>query len=102
MEECVPDVYMKEPVEISPAPSGTRYIFSLNGRISDREFDRAAFDDEDEETDSSTEDVESDEENEVHTTTLRSNAFPKIVFFGTGSSFPGVTKNATSILVHTS
>lgn len=61
----------------------------------------SAVDDEDE-SDSSSEDCETDGETEVHTTTTRANAFPKVVFFGTGSSFPGVTKTVTAILVHTS
>lgn len=32
----------------------------------------------------------------------RQKFFPKIVFFGTGSSFPGTTRSATAILLHTS
>lgn len=80
--------------------SGTRYIFPLNGRISDKELARAVEDD-DEDSESSGEECESDGETEKHTTTTRAEAFPKVVFFGTGSSFPGVTKTVTAILVHT-
>lgn len=84
---------------IEPTLSGTRYLFPLNGKVSGKELERAADDDED--TDSSGEEVTSDEETETHITTTRANVFPKIVFFGTGSTFPGVTKTVTSILVHT-
>lgn len=54
-----------------------------------------------EESDTSDGEIESDEEIEVKATTTRADIFPKVVFFGTGSSFPGVTKTATAILVHT-
>lgn len=94
------ELSLSEPITIEPTISGTRYIFSLNGRISAKELQNDV-DDEEEDTDSSSEDVESDGETEVHTTTTRANAFPKVVFFGTGSSFPGVTKTVTAILVHT-
>lgn len=80
--------------------SGTRYIFPLNGRISDKELAREVEED-DEDSESSGEECESDVETEVQTTTARAEAFPKVVFFGTGSSFPGVTKTVTAILVHT-
>lgn len=89
-----------EAVYIEPTVSGTRYLFPMNGRISAKELEKAANDDE-EDSDSSGEDVASDDDDEAHTTTARANVFPKVVFFGTGSSFPGVTKTVTAILVHT-
>lgn len=89
-----------EPITFEPTTTGAKYIFSLNGQISENELQNNA-DDEEENTDSSGEDAESDGETEVHTTTMRANKFPKVVFFGTGSTFPGVTKTATAILVHT-
>lgn len=87
---------------MEPTTSGTQYLFSLTGRISAKELN---VDDEDE-TESSGEDGTSDGETEVQTTTTaaektadRADAYPKIVILGTGSSFPGVTKSVTSILV---
>lgn len=91
---------VSEPVCIEPTVSGTRYLFPMNGRISAKELETAANDDE-EDSDSSGEDVASDDEDKAHIATARANVFPKIVFLGTGSSFPGVTKTATAILIHT-
>lgn len=89
---------MTEPICIEPTISGTKYIFTLNGRVSGKELDQV---DDGDDTDSSGEDADSDGETEVHTNAARANAYPKVVFFGTGSSFPGVTKSVTAILVHT-
>ncbi|XP_055317663.1 ribonuclease Z, mitochondrial-like [Sitodiplosis mosellana] len=94
------DVNLSEPLCIEPTVPGTRYLFPMNGRISNKELEKAANDDE-EDSDSSDEDVASDDEAEAHISTVRANIFPKIVFLGTGSSFPGVTKTVTAILVHT-
>lgn len=80
---------------IEPVLSGTKYFFPLNGRLNLKEEAQ-----EEDETDSTT-DVESDQETEEHASTDRASIFPKVVVFGTGSSFPGVTKTTTSILVHT-
>lgn len=99
LDELDEDVNLRDRICIEPTTSGTRYIFPLNGRFTSKELETAADDDED--SDSSSEDVELDEETEVQTTMSRLNAYPKIVFFGTGSSFPGVTKTVTAILVHT-
>lgn len=93
------DISPNKLVCIEPTVSGTRYLFPLNGKVSAKELESAADDDED--TDSSGEEVTSDEETETHITTARVNVFPKIVFFGTGSTFPGVTKTVTAILMHT-
>lgn len=99
------DVRLGEPVCIEPTVSGTRYIFSLNGRLREKEMAGSsgayADGDDDEYSDSNSEDIETDDDTEVQTTTTRITAFPKIVFLGTGSSFPGVTKTTTSLLVHT-
>lgn len=93
------DISLIEPVCIEPTVSGTRYLFPIDGKVSEAELENAAY--EDENTDSSGEEVTSDEETETHITTARANVFPKIVFFGTGSTYPGVTKTTTAILVHT-
>lgn len=106
------DISLSEPVCIEPTVSGTRYMFSLNGVFSKKQIAGSfrnntdaytdADADDDEFSDSNSEEIETDEDTEVQTiTTTRITAFPKIVFLGTGSSFPGVTKTATSILVHT-
>lgn len=85
---------------MEPTSSGTQYLFSLTGKISAKELN---VDDDDDETESSGED---DGDSEVQTTTAaaettqdRVNAYPKTIILGTGSSFPGVTKSVTSILV---
>lgn len=80
---------------MEPTSSGTQYIFSLSGRISAKELGV-----DDDETESSGEDSAANSQLENKTQTAeRLNAYPKIVFLGTGSSFPGVTKSVTSILV---
>lgn len=94
------DINKNDPIRIEQTTSNTLYIFPLTGEICDKESAGAA--DDDDEIDSIEEDCVTGEETEVHTTSTRVNAFPKIVFFGTGSSFTGVTKSATSILVQTS
>lgn len=93
------NINKNHPISVEPTSSGTRYILTTDGTISKDVLSRLA--DDDEETASSSDDSETDEETKVHTTT-RANAFPKIVFFGTGSSFSGVTRTTTAILVHTS
>lgn len=100
LDEVTEDVNIRDPIFIEPTASGTRYIFPLSGKISAKDLESTA-DDDDEDSDSSSEDVLSDEETEVQTTASRAGAFPKVIFFGTGSSFPGVTKTVTAILVHT-
>lgn len=101
MDTTSPDVGKGEPVSIEQTQSGTKYIFPISGRISEKELKIAVAEDEDE-TESSDVDEETNQVAEVlHTTTTRNNVFPKVVFFGTGSSFPGVTKTATAILLHT-
>lgn len=100
IESANREVNQSEKFFFEPTTSGTRYIFSLNGLTSANELRNDA-DDEEEYSDSDSEDVVSDEETEVHIDTTRANAFPKVVFLGTGSSFPGPTKNVTAILVHT-
>lgn len=99
LETVNQDISLSEPVCIEPTVSGTRYLFPMNGRINAKELKDVADDEED--SDSSGEEAISDEETESHITTTRANVFPKIVFFGTGSTFPGVTKTVTAILVHT-
>lgn len=99
------EILTNDPIYMEPTTSGTQYLFSLTGRISAKELN---VDDEDE-TESSGEDGTSDGETAEQTiataaaaaerTLVRANAFPKIVILGTGSSFPGVTKSVTSILV---
>lgn len=96
------EILSSDPTYMEPTTSGTQYLFSLTGRISAKEL---SVDDEDE-TESSGEDGTSDGETEEQTTTAaaetaadRVNAFPKTIILGTGSSFPGVTKSVTSILV---
>lgn len=97
------EILTNDPICMEPTTSGTQYLFSLTGRISAKELNVA--DDEDE-TESSSEDGTSDGETEKQTKTTaeqrtadRANAYPKTVILGTGSSFPGVTKSVTSILV---
>lgn len=95
------NVNIQDPICIEPTSTGTRYLFPLNGQINSKELESVA-DDDDSDSNSSAEDVdESDEKSEIRTTVSRSNAFPKIVFFGTGSTSPGVYKTVTAILVHT-
>lgn len=83
---------------MEPTTSGTQYIFSLTGHISAKELNVGGDDDE---TESTGEESASDDESEMQPIApeIRADAFPKIAFFGTGSSFPGVTKSVTSILV---
>lgn len=83
---------------MEPTSSGTQYVFSLTGRISAKELNHNVDEDE---TESSSEDCASDDESGVQPPDpeVRAKAFPKIAFLGTGSSFPGVTKSVTSILV---
>lgn len=98
------DIILSEPVCIEPTISGTKYLFPISGKISAKELGTAANDEEDDDDDdsnSSGDEVVSDEETETHITTTRTNVFPKIVILGTGSTFPGVTKTVTAILVHT-
>lgn len=92
------DVSISDPVEILPTMSGTRYLFSMNGKWGS--YNGSTTNDADDE-ESSGEDDEADTMAETQTDTTRTNAFPKVIFLGTGSSFPGVTKTVTSILVHT-
>lgn len=97
------EILTNDPIYMEPTTSGTQYLFSLTGRISAKELN---VDDEDE-TESSGEDGTSDGETAEQTTTTaaaektadRANAYPKVIILGTGSSFPGVTKSVTSILV---
>lgn len=82
---------------MEPTTSGTQYLFSLTGRISAKELNV-----DDDETESTSEDGASAAESEVQAPPVavdRVNAFPKTIILGTGSSFPGVTKSVTSILV---
>lgn len=86
---------------MEPTSSGTQYIFSLTGRISAKELSVEGGDEDETESsgEESTPDDEPQSENTRNTTAERTNAFPKIIFLGTGSSFPGVLKTVTSILV---
>lgn len=93
---------------IEPISTFTTYIFPLNeSKTATNEHDNS--DDNDDENDEDSEDDAAD----VLDDTLwaqggrkispeREKIFPKIIMFGTGSSFPGTTKTATAILVHTS
>lgn len=92
---------LDEPVPIEPTSSGTKYIFQFSPKKSySREAEEV--DDEEEDSDSEQSDVEDTSSDKPNSNENRQNEYPKIVFFGTGSSFPGVLKNTTSILVHTS
>lgn len=78
--------------------SGTKYIYQFFPKKS---YSREANDVDDEDSDSETLDNENNLDENQKTNTNRQNEYPRFVFFGTGSSFPGVLKNATSILLHT-
>lgn len=56
----------------------------------------------DEDTDETDDDLELGRSGDRPMSVERARAYPKMVILGTGSSFPGVTKTATAILVHTS
>lgn len=100
---------------IEPISTFTTYIFPLK-KSSD--LLKASTKERDDTDDNDDEDVENDEDSEddagdVFNDSLwaqggrkispkREKIFPKIIMFGTGSSFPGTTKTATAILVHTS
>ncbi|XP_031626112.1 ribonuclease Z, mitochondrial-like [Contarinia nasturtii] len=92
------DICISDPIQIEPTITGTLYLFSVNGNMGPLEETK---DDEDAVEDSSSEDDVADQDTTIEMATTRTNAFPKVIFFGTGSSFPGVTKTVTSILVHT-
>lgn len=96
------EIDVNDPLNIQLTTSGTRYIFPMSGRLSDK-TQSSSVDGGEDESDSTSEDCESDPEiHNIDTTPVdRTNIFPKVVFFGTGSSFPGVTKSVTAILVHT-
>lgn len=78
--------------------SGTKYIYQFFPK---KTYSRAAQDVDDEDSDGETSDDEINLDENRETNSNRQNEYPRFVFFGTGSSFPGVLKNATSILLHT-
>lgn len=66
-----------------------------------QESEETEGDDEDDSQDDSGDELDIELETIRPKSVERMNIFPRIVVLGTGSSFPGVTKTATSILVHT-
>lgn len=105
---------MSDPVVIEPISTFTTYIFPLEAStdqfkaaINNRD-DTDDNDDEDGENDDSEDDAGNVVDDSLWTQggrkilPEREKIFPKIIMFGTGSSFPGTTKSATAILVHTS
>lgn len=96
------DVSGDDPIYIEPTTSRTRYLFLKPGQISQAKLSELAQTKDD--SDSSDEEDESDDEgdeSDAHTAAARANAYPKIVFLGTGSSYAGATKTVTAILVQT-
>lgn len=86
---------------MEPTSSGTKYIFQFNPRKAySREAEEVDDEEEDSDDDTSEEEILSKPAQVLNAN--RPNEYPKIVIFGTGSSFPGVLKTATGILVHTS
>lgn len=77
-------------VNYSPVSSTCSYFFNSNG-VNSRNDNMDAISDDDNQTRQS-----------IFEKKLRANIFPKITFLGTGASWPGVIKNVSGILVHTS
>lgn len=104
-----------DPVVIEPISTFTTYLFPLDESTDQFKF---ASDERDDTDDNDDEDVENDEDSDDDAGDIlddslwmqgerkispeREKIFPKIIMFGTGSSFPGTTKTATAILVNTS
>lgn len=89
---------------IEPTVTGTDYVFHLTNYRSFKEQDlNDEENEESEESEDGSDDAEPDlnEEEQSDINSVRASVFPKIIFLGTGSSFPAATKNVTSLLVHT-
>lgn len=106
---------------IEPISTFTTYLFPLDESTDKLKAAAAeATNERDDTDDNDDEDGENDEDSEDYSagdviindslwaqggrkiSAEREKIFPKIIIFGTGSSFPGTTKTATAILVHTS